>query len=234
MRVIPAIDLMGGKCVRLVKGEKTNIINYDKLPMQVAAYYSQEGAKYLHIIDLDGAFTGRMKNFDIIKELAKNYSIQVGGGVRNEEIIIKLLDVGVKKVIASTLLIKSPSLATKLKQKYKGKLIGSFDFKNGKINYSGWTKQSELSFEKVAKGLSEIVVTDISKDGTFNGPNIELLKSIREVFKGKIIAAGGIRDLEDLCELRNIGMDGAIIGRAGLENSISLKDCLKFELVGAD
>ncbi|HID73140.1 TPA: hypothetical protein EYP38_04310, partial [Candidatus Micrarchaeota archaeon] len=218
MRVIPAIDLMGGRCVRLVKGEKRNVISYGRSPEDVAVGYMAKGARIIHVVDLDGAFTGEMKNLPIIASLASRFPIQVGGGIRSEDMIDKLLAVGVKKVVVSTILMKDKELAARLKKKYYGRLVGSLDFKDGKLGYAGWTRQSGLSFEEVAEGLAEIVVTDTSRDGTFGGPNLELLKSLRARCGARMVAAGGIRGESDLKALAGMCMDGAIVGRALLEN----------------
>ncbi len=220
MLLIPAIDLMGGKCVRLIKGERTQVIEYDKEPLALAEEYVSKGAKILHIVDLDGAFTGEMKNLPIIAKIAKHFPVQVGGGIRSEEKIKELLALGVKKVVVSTLLLKDQKLANTLKKKYAGRLVGSFDFKNNNLAYAGWTKESELKFEEVVNGLEEIVVTDTSRDGTFEGPNIGLLQSLKQKYNGKIIAAGGIRDEKDLKALAEIGIYGAIVGRAFLEGKL--------------
>jgi phosphoribosylformimino-5-aminoimidazole carboxamide ribotide isomerase len=234
MRIIPAIDLMDGRCVRLIKGEKKNMIVYEKTALEIAEEYWRNGARIIHVVDLDGAFTGEMKNLKIIKSLAERFQIQVGGGIRSEDKINELLGLGVKKVILSTLLLKDRAQAEILKKKYYGKLIGSFDFKDGKLSYAGWTKQSELSFEEVTNELYEIVVTDTSRDGTFSGPNLKLLESLKSKFSGKIIAAGGISSVEDLIKLDNVSVDGAIIGRAFLENMISLNNIFKFDYVQVD
>ncbi|MFH1521310.1 MAG: 1-(5-phosphoribosyl)-5-[(5-phosphoribosylamino)methylideneamino] imidazole-4-carboxamide isomerase [Candidatus Micrarchaeota archaeon] len=222
MIIIPAIDLMDGKCVRLVQGEKANVIVYDKTPMEIAEEYESRGVRLIHVVDLDGAFTGQMKNIEIVLALAKKFPIQVGGGIRSESLIKKLLAGGVKKVILSTLLFKNKTKAEELKKKYFGKLVGSFDFKGGKLSYAGWTKKSNLSFDEVVRGLAEIVVTDISRDGTLKGPNIELLKSLK--CSAKIIAAGGVLDVFDLIELKRSGVYGAIVGRAFLEGRMKLRD----------
>lgn len=223
MIVIPAIDLMGGECVRLVQGERERKIEYEKSPPEIAKEYMERGARIIHVVDLDGAFTGKMENIGIIKELAARYPVQVGGGVRSEERIEELLGAGVRKVIVSTLLMGEQGKARELKEKYRGKLVGSFDFKEGKLSYAGWVKQSALRFEEVAEGLEEIVVTDTSRDGTFAGPNLELLGSLKGRCSAKIVAAGGIRDSRDLFALSRIGIYGAIAGRAFLEGRIKLE-----------
>lgn len=229
MRLIPSIDLLDDKCVRLVRGEKRSVIDYDGSPLAIAEEYIRNDAKLLHIVDLNGAFTGKMKNLSLIKELAARFPIQVGGGVRTEETIVELLRDGVKKVVVSTLLMQNPEEASKLKKKYRGKLVGSFDFKQGKLCYSGWTKQSSMSFEEAAEGLDEIIITDTDRDGTLGGPNLELLQSIKTLCSAKVLAAGGVRDVADIMSLKKIGVDGVIIGRALLENKFSMRNIFKFE-----
>ncbi len=232
MRVIPAIDLMDGKCVRLIRGEKKKLISYNKDPLQLAQEYLDKNARIIHVVDLDGAFSGKMKNLEITKSLAKSFPIQVGGGIRSEDDIMDLLKSGVKKVIVSTMLLEDQDLAAKIKKKYYGRLIGSFDFKDGRLSYAGWMKQSKISFEDAVKGLSEIVVTDTSRDGTLKGPNLDLLSSLRKSCKAKIIAAGGVRDAIDIIELESAGIDAAIVGRAFLENLVDSRDIIKFERRG--
>jgi len=234
MRVIPSIDIMDGKCVRLVRGEKGSSIAYEKSPLEIAEEYGKYGAKLIHVVDLDGAFTGEMKNLELIKQIAKRFPIQVGGGVRDERKIDQLLTSGVKKVVVSTLLLKDQRLASKIKEKYYGKLVGSFDFKQGRLSYAGWVKQSSISFENAVSGLEEAIITDIDRDGTLNGPNLDLLRLLKSRCKSKIISAGGVKDILNLFELRKIGTDGVIIGKAFLENKINLKDGFRFEDIAGD
>jgi phosphoribosylformimino-5-aminoimidazole carboxamide ribotide isomerase len=217
---------MGGKCVRLIRGKKDQAITYAKTPYEIAEEYESTGARLIHVIDLDGAFTGKMTNLSIISALAQRFPIQVGGGVRSEAAIKTLLGAGVEKVIASTLLLKDQQEAVRLKEKYFGKLIGSFDFKDRKLSYAGWTKKSKLKFKDVSKNLAEIVVTDTSRDGTFMGPNIELLSMVMKTCKAKVMAAGGVLEVEDLLELKQIGVSGAIVGRAFLDGKLKLRDGL--------
>ena len=231
MIVIPSIDLMDGKCVRLIRGEKRSCIEYEVDPTYMARQYIDKGAKLIHVVDLDGAFTGEMKNIEIIKQLAKQFPIQVGGGIRDEQRIKDLLSSGVKKVVLSTLLIRFPELADKIKKQYRGRIIGSLDFKNGKIGYAGWTRGSDIELASFTDGLEEIIVTDTERDGTFGGPNIELLTKVKRKCKASIIAAGGIRDVFDIMELKKSGIDGVIIGRAFFEKKISLKNGFRFQLV---
>jgi phosphoribosylformimino-5-aminoimidazole carboxamide ribotide isomerase len=228
MRIIPAIDLMGGKCVRLIKGEKEQVITYKQDPMQLAKQYIEGNASIIHIVDLDGAFSGKMKNLEIIKFLARKFPIQVGGGIRSQEKIAELLNADAKKVILSTMILGDQELAARIKKRFYGRLIGSFDFKDGRICYNGWTKQSSLSFQEASEGLAEIVITDTSRDGTLEGPNLELLHSLQDQCNARLISAGGISESSDLIKLEEAGIDGAIVGRALLENLIDSGDLACF------
>lgn len=232
MKVIPAIDLLGGKCVRLIRGNLESKIEYDIDPLTLARKYIETGAKRLHIVDLDGAFTGTMKNEEIIRKIAKEIPVQVGGGIRNESQVEEVFSWGVEKVVLGTILITWPEKAQKIREKYADRIVGSFDFKNGLLGYQGWTQTSALPFEKIVDGIGEIVITDTSRDGTFTGPNMELLRSIQARYKGNIIAAGGVCEILDLLELKKAGVYGAIVGRAFLEKKIRLKDGLFIESVG--
>ncbi|MFH1447844.1 MAG: 1-(5-phosphoribosyl)-5-[(5-phosphoribosylamino)methylideneamino] imidazole-4-carboxamide isomerase [Candidatus Micrarchaeota archaeon] len=224
MMVIPAIDIMGGKCVRLVKGKKKEVILYEKNPVDIAEGYIQGGAKLIHVVDLDGAFTGRMKNLRTIKNLAERFPIQVGGGVRSEERIEQLLSSGVKRVVVSTILFGDRDYSRYLRKKYGKSLIGSFDFRGEKLAYEGWLKRTNIPFEVVSLDFEEIIVTCSDRDGTLSGPDINLLMDIRTKFDGRIVAAGGVRDINDLKEVEDAGIDGVIIGRAILEERIRFEE----------
>ncbi len=234
MKIIPAIDLLNGKCVRLVRGEERSAVVYDKDPLVLANEYMERGARRIHVIDLDGAFTGTMKNMEIIRELAARFPLQVGGGIRTEKTLGELLEAGVQKVILSTLLLRDKDAATDIKRRYDDRIIGSFDFSNGALKYAGWTKESASQLADVVRGLSEIIVTDIERDGTLTGPNIRLLESIKRRTDAVIIAAGGIRDVWDLYDLKRIGMGGAIIGKAFLENRLAPDESFRFEQFGGE
>lgn len=226
MMVIPAIDLMDGKCVRLVQGRRENKIIYSKNPLQLAQVYCEQGAEIIHVIDLNCAFNGSMENFDTIKALASRFPIQIGGGIRSEERIKALLAAGVKKIILSTILIKNFQLSAKLKEKYYGRIIGSFDFKDGKICCSGWTDQTSANFDELSKGFQEIIVTDTNRDGTLSGPNLELLKYVKSFCTSRIIYAGGLSSLADIKMLKEFGIHGAIVGRSVLDGKMSLKEAI--------
>jgi len=226
MNVIPAIDLMGGRCVRLVQGKKENAITYEKSPLVLAGEYSAAGAQLLHVVDLDGAFTGSMANFEAIVQLARSHPVQVGGGIRSEERADALLDAGVKKIIVSTVLARDPALAARFKSKYRGRLIGSLDFRDGVVQIAGWNAVTALGFAELMEGLEEIIVTDVSRDGTLGGPNLGLLARVKAEFPGRVTCAGGVSSLEDIRALKRLGIDGVIAGRSLLDGEFSLAEAI--------
>ena len=227
MIIIPAIDLRNGKCVRLIQGSLSNEIEYDKDPLSLADRYSNAGVKLLHVVDLNGAFSGNMQNFKIISKLASKYDIQVGGGIRNVETIEKLLDAGVKKLVLGTALIKNKEFADVVKRKYKRQAIAALDFLDGKIAISGWTSYLNANITEICDGIDEVLVTDIRKDGMLNGPNIELIEFVKSKCTSKIIASGGISSISDLLALKKAGAYAAIVGRSLLEGKIDLTTAIK-------
>ncbi|HLD59866.1 MAG TPA: HisA/HisF-related TIM barrel protein [Candidatus Bilamarchaeaceae archaeon] len=216
MKVIPAIDLLDGKCVRLKQGKRDQCTIYSDNPINLIDKFKEDGVSLVHVVDLNGAFDGVMKNMGIISELAKRVEIQVGGGIRSKEQIDLLRENGIKRII----------VGTKIMELKKYEIIGALDFKDGKIATRGWVELQDFSLDDVLEGLKEVIVTDISKDGMLNGPNIQLIKKIQK--RGpKVIASGGIRNIEDLKRLKEIGASGAIIGKAFYEGKISLKEAIE-------
>ena len=216
MKVIPAIDLLDGKCVRLKQGKRDQCTIYSDNPINLIDKFKEDGVSLVHVVDLNGAFDGVMKNMGIISELAKRVEIQVGGGIRSKEQIDLLRKNGIKRII----------VGTKIMELKKYEIIGALDFKDGKIATRGWVELQDFSLDDVLEGLKEVIVTDISKDGMLNGPNIQLIKKIQK--RGpKVIASGGIRNIEDLKRLKEIGASGAIIGKAFYEGKISLKEAIE-------
>ncbi|MBI5227562.1 1-(5-phosphoribosyl)-5-((5-phosphoribosylamino)methylideneamino)imidazole-4-carboxamide isomerase [Candidatus Micrarchaeota archaeon] len=227
MKIIPAIDLLNGKCVRLIQGSLSKEIDYVIDPIKLAENYSKLGADLLHVVDLNGAFSGNMQNFQIISKLASKYNIQVGGGVRSIEIIEKLLAIGVKKVVLGTALIDNKEFANEVKRKYSNKIIAALDFRNGKITTSGWTITSDADVYVICDGIEEVLVTDITKDGMLSGPNIEMIKSVQTKTNARIIASGGVSSVEDLIGLKKAGAYAAIVGRSLLEGKLNLSNAIK-------
>ena len=236
MEIIPAIDIIKGKCVRLVKGDFKLKKVYRVNPLERAKLFERAGLKRLHLIDLEGAKEGRVKNWEIIARIAKNTNllIDIGGGVHTEETIKKLLNLGIDRVILGTVAIKEPQKLKRFLKKFGSKkIVVALDIKRNKIGYRGWQKEIKkdinLFLNNLIKlGVKTIICTDIERDGTLKGPNFTLYKRLTKKFPDlEIITAGGIRNKEDLKRLSKIGVQGVIIGKAIYENKISLND-LKF------
>lgn len=234
MLIIPAIDILRGKCVRLYNGDFKNSKVYFNDILEVAKRFETEGAKFLHIVDLDGAKKGKLKNQKIILDIAKKIKIpiQIGGGIRSYSDAKKYLDNGVYRIILSTVAVKDPFLIKKIIQEYGSDRIAvSLDVYNEKIAIKGWVEKTGISIFDTLNELKKIniknfIVTDISKDGALVGPNFDIIKKI--IKKGfNVIVAGGISEINDLKELKKIGINGAIIGKAIYENKINLAQACK-------
>jgi cyclase len=233
MLIYPAIDLINGECVRLTKGNFEERQNYQVSPLEKALSYEKAGSKFLHIIDLDAAKTGSLQNLKIIKEIAAktNLFLQVGGGIRSEEVVKTLFDAGVNRLIIGTSIIKNPTeVASWLKKYGSEKFAAGLDFKNGEICINGWQKSIDSSFEKYfdlvkVLGFQTIIATDITKDGMLSGPNLEFVKKVPKYFD--LIIAGGVTDLKDLKNLKSQGVKGAVIGKALYETDLDLEEVLK-------
>jgi phosphoribosylformimino-5-aminoimidazole carboxamide ribotide isomerase len=236
MQVIPAIDLMKGKVVRLTKGDPNTAKIYEHLgsPVEVALKWKSEGAKRIHIIDLDAAFS-RGDNRNVIAEIAKatELPIQVGGGIRSYEAAEKLLATGISHVILGALAFSDPRAITKiLKQFGPEHVIVALDNKDGKIMVEGWQTATEYSIAKAMTKFREIYVrnffiTSIAVDGTLQGPDLEILSEASKTPNVDIIAAGGIGGINDLIALKNVGVKGVVVGKALYEGRFDLKEAIE-------
>ena len=233
MKIFPAIDLKNGKCVRLTKGDFKSEKIYNENPINQAEIFSNAGFKYLHIIDLDGALEGSLINLGVIKEIVKkfNFKVEIGGGIRSEDSIAKLLDIGSDKVILGTAAIKNKSFLETCCRKYSGNIALSLDARKNNIAISGWKDQTNINifdFLNTVKdlGISRLIYTDIDRDGTNAGPNFEDSYKIAERFNVPVIISGGISSMSDITKI--IGDDkkieGIIVGKAIYENRLSLKE----------
>ena len=236
MDILPAIDLIDGQCVRLVQGEYHKKITYKDDPVAQAKEFFDAGAEWLHIVDLDGAKLGKPMNADVVAAIAKNVpmKIELGGGVRNEEAIVKMLDAGVTRLILGSSAIKQFDWFCEMARKYPNRLVLGLDARGSTVATEGWLQQGAqtvLDFAKQAEGLplDAIIYTDISKDGMLAGPNIERTKALVEAVDLPIVAAGGVTTVEDVKTLKAAGVAGAIIGRALYEGTITLTDALEAE-----
>lgn len=237
MEVIPAIDIIAGKCVRLTKGNYKFKKIYSTNPLKIAKLFEKTGFKKLHLIDLDGTKEGKIKNWPIIKEIAQktNLEIEFGGGVQTEKNIKKLLNLGIKKVILGSLVLKEPERFKKIFKKFgPEKIVVALDIKKNKICYRGWQKEAKKELNSFLKnlirlGIKTILCTDIERDGTLRGPNFSLYKKLVSQFPDlEIIASGGVRNIGDLKKLSKIDLAGTIIGKAIYEKKISLEDLRPF------
>lgn len=237
MIIYPAIDIKNGKCVRLLQGKADAETIYGENPVEVAKKWEDMGARFLHVVDLDGAFSGDSLNMDIIKKIARGSSIpiQVGGGIRTMEKIEEYLQLpGVKRVIIGTSAITNPDLLNKAVARYREQVAVGIDAKNGKLAIHGWVESTEIdavSFGKDLKalGVDTVIYTDISKDGMLSGPNLESTKELIEKSGLNIIASGGIRSIQDIKNIKEIGATGAIIGKALYTGKINLREALALE-----
>ena len=236
MEIIPAIDLLNGKCVRLNQGNYNEVTKFNSDPVKQAQIWEQQGAKRLHLVDLDGAKTGEPINDQTIKAIKKSISIpiQIGGGIRSVDRAKELFDIGIDRIILGTIAIEKPEVVKVLSQKYPKRVAVGIDAKEGMVATRGWLKQSEITSIELAKQLNDldlaaIISTDILTDGTLKGPNVQALREIAENSYNPVIASGGIGSISDLISLANFeneGIEAIIVGRALYDGSIDLKEAV--------
>ncbi len=234
MKIFPAIDLYEGKAVRLFQGDYAQMTVYDDYPVNTVNAMQEAGSAYLHLVDLEGAKTGKTSNLPVIETLVKecNSFIQVGGGIRSMETIEAYLDIGVNRVILGTIAVKNPEFVREAVQKYGDKIAVGVDIKDGNVAIHGWTEVSAYSCFDFCQmmqdmGVSTVICTDISKDGVMEGSNHALYKELKSRFSMQIIASGGVSSIEDVKVLTQAGVDSAIIGKAYYTGAIDLKDAIK-------
>lgn len=233
MNIFPAIDLYDGKAVRLYKGDYNQMTVYSDHPELIAQDFKDCGCQYLHTVDLQGAKSGKTENIETIKKfVASGLKVDVGGGIRSIDTIEKYLSIGVDKVVLGTAAIKDEALLIEALEKYGEKIAVGIDIKDGYVAISGWTEKSEVQafdfFKKMELlNVKTVICTDISKDGTMKGTNLELYQKLQNTFQMNIIASGGVSSLNDIKELRKMGVYGAIIGKAYYTKAIDLKEAIK-------
>lgn len=237
MEVIPAIDLLGGKCVRLYQGDYNQASIFNDNPVEVALKWAEEGATRLHVVDLDGAKEGKSVNLSVIEAIAKAISIpvQVGGGLRDRAGISRLLDTGVQRAILGTVAVEKPELVAELCIEFPEQIVVGIDARNGKVATRGWLETSEVAATELAhrmaqQGVAAIIYTDIHRDGTLSGPNMEALRELAESISIPVIASGGVSSLTDLLSLsglESIGVTSVIVGRAIYTGDVSLKEAVR-------
>ena len=242
MDIFPAIDLLDGKCVRLYQGDYNKSEVFNDNPAAMAKSWLEQGANKLHLVDLDGAKAGHPVNLDAIASIVEMVStasqpvqIQVGGGLRTEASVVQLLNLGIDRVILGTVAVEQPELVRQLCQKYPQKIVVGIDARSGKVATRGWLETSEVLATDLAKqmasmGVAAIIYTDIHRDGTMTGPNLEALRELASGVEIPVIASGGVSSLGDLLSLLSlstIGVTGTIVGRALYTGEVNLTEAIR-------
>jgi len=232
--LLPAVDVRGGQAVRLVRGELNAETQYGA-PLEAALAFQDAGAEWIHLVDLDAAF-GTGSNHELLREVISKVQLKVelSGGIRDESSLAKALDTGCERINLGTAALESPEWTASVIAKYGERIAVGLDVRGRTLAARGWTKEGGDLFETLARldseGCARYVVTDVNKDGTLQGPNIELLKSVCEMTNQPVIASGGISSLDDLIKLRelvDVGIEGAIVGKALYAGAFTLEDALK-------
>ncbi|MGC9526094.1 MAG: 1-(5-phosphoribosyl)-5-[(5-phosphoribosylamino)methylideneamino]imidazole-4-carboxamide isomerase [Limnospira sp.] len=237
MNVIPAIDLLEGRCVRLYQGDYDRSETFNEDPVAVAREWVAQGATRLHLVDLDGAKRGEPTNHEAIGAIARavEVPVQVGGGLRSRETVAALFDLGVERAILGTVAVENPQLVAELCREFPGRIAVGIDARNGKVATRGWLETSEVEATDLAHrmaqlGVAAIIYTDIHRDGTLQGPNKDALREVAEIVSIPVIASGGVSSITDLLgllALEPLGVTGVIVGRALYTGDVILKEALQ-------
>lgn len=234
MIILPAIDLYEGSAVRLLRGDYNKMTVYDNMPERIAKKFEDAGATHIHIVDLEGAKNGDTPNIETVKKIINStfLSAEIGGGIRSFDVIEKYIDAGVDRVILGTAAVTEKGFVEKAVKKFGDKVVVGVDIKDGYVAIRGWTENSQYRYQDFMKemeagGVKTIVCTDISKDGAMQGTNIELYENLNKEFSLNIIASGGVSSLQDIEKLTEIGVYGAIIGKAYYTGAVSIEDAVK-------
>lgn len=234
MLIFPAIDLIGGRAVRLFKGDYAQMTVYSDRPAEVALDFKNCGAKQMHIVDLEGAKNGGTPNFDVIQNIKSTSGLfcEVGGGIRSMEVVRRYLDAGIDRVILGTAAVTDPGFAAQAVREYGEKIAVGVDLKDGFVAVKGWMETSGLTAADFCRrmqdaGVKTLICTDISKDGAMQGANHDLYRRLSESLEMRIIASGGVSSMDDVRRLREMDLYGAIIGKAYYTGAINLKEAVE-------
>jgi phosphoribosylformimino-5-aminoimidazole carboxamide ribotide isomerase len=237
MLIIPAVDIKNGKCVRLFQGRMDEETVFSDDPAAMAKRWENEGAEFIHVVDLDGAIEKSPQNLESIKKIIENVKadIQVGGGIRNERTIKMFFEIGVKRVVVGTEAIQNPEFVKSACKAFPGQIVVGIDARNGSVAIEGWTKTTQVNAVDLAKqfedcGVAAINFTDIYRDGTKTGPNIDETRHLAEAVSTPVVASGGvssIKDIQNLLPLEAVGVVGIITGKALYSGSLILKEAIQ-------
>ena len=233
MELIPAVDIRDGKCVRLYQGDYNQETVFDEDPVTAALTWYSQGARWLHIVDLDGAVAGEPQNMEVVEEIIRQSGmlIELGGGIRQEEVAEKLLRQGISRIILGSAAIENRELVKKLCQQFGEAIAVSLDARDGKIAIHGWQKDTvvevfQLSREMVDAGVRRFIYTDIKRDGTLTEPNFDMINRLLTETKVPVIVAGGVSKMKHLRRFKELGVEGAIIGKALYTGDINLGEAI--------
>ena len=236
MIIIPAVDIMEGKVVRLFRGEKDKKTVYSDNPLEFAKTWQEQGAEWIHVVDLDGAINGEYSNLFLLEEIVEDLEInvEVSGGIRTKDILGQAINMGARRVVLGTKAVEDPDFVKEAVQHYKEKIAVAVDMRADKISARGWTEDSDVNSVDLVKkmqgiGVKCLICTDITRDGTLEGPNLEMIKKISQIVTVDIIASGGVSSLDDIKALKDLNINnlkGIIIGKALYENKFSLKEAI--------
>lgn len=234
MKIFPAIDLFGGKAVRLFKGDYDQMTVYSNEPLEVAKKFEEAGADHLHLVDLEGAKNGTPGNLETIRKIVENTNLftEVGGGIRSIETAKAYIDSGVDRIVLGTAAVKDEAFLREALSLFGEKVAVGVDIKDGYVAIKGWTEKSELTAEDFLKkmealGVSTVICTDISRDGAMQGSNNEMYKTLSEKYSIQLVASGGVSTIEDIKTLKEMNLYGAIIGKAYYIGAIDLKEAIE-------
>ena len=234
MLIFPAVDLYEGKAVRLFKGDYNQMTVYNDKPWEVALDFKNQGATWMHVVDLEGAKDGTTPNFDTVLKIKQTsgLKVEIGGGIRNIETVDRYINAGADRVILGTAAVKDREFLFAAAKKYGEKIAVGVDIKDGFVAINGWTEKSELDAFDFCKtlqniGIKTIICTDISKDGAMKGTNVDLYKQLSNKLKMQIIASGGVSSMDDIKRLKELGLYGAIIGKAYYTGAVCINDAIE-------